>query len=78
MRAFKGHFQWIYIELPDFDKGYLNHFRVAVGSNLVYTDDDHVAEFDRDELRELLERCGISIVEAEYRFGIQRLWCRVG
>ena len=78
LRAFKGHFQWIYIELPDFDKGYLNHFRVAVGSNLVYTDDDHVAEFDRDELRELLERCGISIVEAEYRFGIQRLWCRVG
>ena len=77
LQAFKGHFQQIYIELPDFDKTYLNHFRVEVGSSLVYTDDDHVREFDRDELRELLERCSIRIVEAEYRFGIQRLWCEV-
>lgn len=77
LRDHKDHFEQIYIELPDFDKTYLNHFRVELGSKLVYTDDDHVREFDRDELRELLERCGIRIVEAEYRFGIQRLWCEV-
>ncbi len=77
LKAFKGHFRQVYIELPDFDKTYLNHYRVDVGSKLQYTDDDHVAEFDRDELREMLERCGYRIEEAEYRFGIQRLWCSV-
>lgn len=77
LRDHKDHFEQIYIELPDFDKNYLNHFRLEVGSKLVYTDDDHVREFDRDELRDLLESCGIRIVEVEYRFGIQRLWCEV-
>lgn len=78
LEKFKGFFTWIYIELPDFDKTYLNHYRLELGSDLIHTDDDHVSEFDRDELHELLERCGMTVVEAEYRFGVQRLWCRVG
>lgn len=74
---FKQYFQQIYIELPDFDKTYLNHYRRDVGTDLIHTDDDHVSEFDRDELTGMLARKGISVVDAEYRFGIQRLWCRV-
>ncbi len=76
LKSFKDHFRNFYIELPDFDKSYLNHYRDDLGSSLIYTDDDHVTEFDRYELKDLLDRCGIEIVEAEYRFGIQRLWCR--
>lgn len=78
LRRFKGFFPWIYIEVPDFDKTYLNHYRQRLGMDLVYTDDDHVSEFDREELRGILDRSGIRVVEAEYRFGIQRLWCQVG
>ncbi|RYF96623.1 MAG: class I SAM-dependent methyltransferase, partial [Chitinophagaceae bacterium] len=48
--TFKGFFRYIYIELPDFDKSYHNHYRKDLNLQLVYTDDDHVSEFDRDEL----------------------------
>jgi len=74
---FKGHFTYIYIELPDFDKTYLNLYRADLGSTLIYTDDDHISEFDRDELKAVLTKCGIDVLESEYRFGVQRLWCRV-
>jgi len=77
LKAFKDHFTYIYVELPDFDKTYLNLYRKDLDVKLIYTDDDHVSEFDRAELRTTLERAGIRIQEAEYRFGIQRLWCRV-
>ncbi len=74
---FKQFFSKIYIELPDFDKTYLNQYRKDLGSTLIYTDDDHVSEFDRYELAVLLAKCGITIKESEYKFGIQRLWCEV-
>ncbi len=73
---FKNYFEWIYIELPDFDKYYLNHYRVDQKLDLVYTDTDHVSEFDRYELMNLLERCNIEIVRSEYIYGLQKLWCR--
>lgn len=76
LKQFSPHFTWFYIELPDFDKTYLNHYRLDLGSSLVYSDDDHVSEFDRNELEALLERTGLEVVDAEYRFGLQRLWCR--
>jgi SAM-dependent methyltransferase len=75
--AFKNYFRFIYIELPDFDKTYLNHYRKDLNMQLIYTDNDHVSEFDRGELAELLTVCDIEIVEAVYRFGLQQLWCRV-
>lgn len=74
---FKSWFRYIYVELPDFDATYLNDFRRDLGVDLIYTDNDHISEFDRDDLRSLLEECGIRIVEAEYRHGVQRLWCEV-
>ncbi|MDQ3100398.1 MAG: class I SAM-dependent methyltransferase [Bacteroidota bacterium] len=74
---FKVHFDLIYIELPDFDRSYLNQYRKDLGSELIYTDDDHVSEFDRMELGEMLKDRGIVVMDAEYRFGMQRLWCKV-
>ncbi len=75
LKDFSPHFKWFYIELPDFDKTYLNHYRLDVGSSLLWTDEDHVVEFDREELMDVLGKAGLRIVEAEYRFGLQRLWC---
>jgi SAM-dependent methyltransferase len=77
LMRFKNHFQWIYIELPDFDRHYLNQYRQDLGLKLVYTDDDHVSEFDRYELNELLQRCNIEVVRSEYIYGLQKLWCKV-
>lgn len=74
---FKPYFNYIYIELPDFDKAYLNQYRVMLGNKLVFTDNDHVSEFDREELNQLLEEAGIEIIKANYRFGFLAVWCRI-
>jgi len=74
---FKSFFKQIYIELPDYDRYYLNHYRKDQKLSLIYTDDDHITEFDRDELKTLLMECDIKIIKEDYRFGVQKLWCRV-
>ena len=74
---FKHFFQYIYIEVPDFDRHYLNQYRLEKGARLIYSDNDHVSEFDRIELRELIKTCGLTILKQEYRFGIQKIWCQV-
>ncbi len=72
---FKGRFRRIYIEVPDFDRYYLNQYRKDHNVALLYSDNDHVSEFDRTELRALLNACGLRIEQEEYRFGVQRIWC---
>ncbi|MBD81633.1 MAG: hypothetical protein CL840_22125 [Crocinitomicaceae bacterium] len=72
----KSHFSLIYIEVPDFDKGYLNQYRNDFGVDLIYTDDDHVHEFDREEMKALILSSGLSIAEEEYKNGVQRIWCK--
>lgn len=74
--SFKEHFKLVYIELPDFNKTYLNFYRADLKSDLIYTDPDHISEFDRFELRELIISCGFEIVNEEYIFGIQKIWCK--
>lgn len=73
---FKPQFEHIYIELPDFERYYLNNYRKDLSMRLIYSDGDHVSEFDRDELKTILNECGITVEKAEYRHGMQRLWCR--
>ena len=75
LQNFTKHFSLIYIELPDFNKTYLNLYRQEVKNELVYTDSDHISEFDRFELRSLIKECGLKIVEEEYIFGVQKIWC---
>ena len=71
----REHFKNIYIEVPDFDKSYLNHYRLKEGVKLIYSDNDHVNEFDRFEIKKLIMDCGLNIIEEEFRFGVQRFWC---
>jgi len=69
-------FKYVYIELPDFNKTYLNEYRRLNNQKLIYTDTDHVSEFDRYELEEIIDSAGLKIVEAKYAFGIQKVWCK--
>lgn len=73
---FKGYFQNIYIEVPDFERHYLNQYRKDLDLSLIYSDDDHITEFDRNEMSALLSDCGIEILESEFRHGVQRFWCK--
>ncbi len=75
LKKFKNRFDFIYIELPDFEKTYLNVYRKDLKLDLNYTDDDHISEFDRDDMLALLKNCEVKVVESEYRYGIQRYWC---
>ena len=76
LKNFAAYFNRIYIEVPDFQKSYLNQYRKDLGNKLIYTDTDHVSEFDRDELKELIKSCGLKIINAEYIFGLQKVWCK--
>lgn len=74
---FKSFFKLIYIEVPDLEASNLNLFRVNLNSNFQYTDDDHVVEFDRTELIEVLHACNLKIIDCEYIYGVQKYWCSV-
>ena len=74
---YKNYFNRIYIEVPDFDRYYLNQYRKDLGLNLIYSDEDHISEFSRDELKELLNCCGLKTLKEEYIFGMQKIWCEV-
>ena len=74
LEKFSPFFKKIYIELPDFDASYLNHYREELNTKLIYTDNDHVYEFDRIEMIELIKSCNLVIDVAEYKFGVQKIW----
>jgi len=73
LKAFAPYFKYIYIEVPDFDMSYLNYYRDYLDMNLIYSDSDHVSEFDREELNTLLKVTGLKVLKAEYRFGLMKI-----
>jgi SAM-dependent methyltransferase len=77
LKTVKDFFQYIFIELPDFDKTLNNVYRKNLNMPLIYSDADHVVEFDREELKALFQRCHLTILQSEYRFGLQRYWCKI-
>ncbi len=76
LNKFKGDFDSIYIELPDYEISYLNFYRRDLRLKLNYTDNDHITEFDRSDMRQLLDECGLEIIREEYRYGLIKIWCR--
>jgi len=77
LRQFKRFFKFVYIEVPDFDRSILNHFRQRLDMELIYSDDDHISEFDRFDLGKLIEASGLEIVKSEFYLGNMKFWCRV-
>ena len=71
----KKFFRYIYIEVPDFERSHLNVYRQELGSKLIYSDIDHIWEFDRTSLKEVIQKTGLEIIEEEYRLGVQKYWC---
>ncbi|NJO02244.1 MAG: hypothetical protein HC880_11650 [Bacteroidia bacterium] len=67
---------FFYIEVPDFETSHLNLYRVAVGTDLVYTDADHVTEFDRESLEKLIGEARLQVLDSEFRFGVMKYWCK--
>jgi SAM-dependent methyltransferase len=73
----KPHFRQIYVEVPDFEASYLQYYRKDLGASLIYTDSDHVSEFDRGQMREIFLRCGLRVTQEDHRFGVLKYWCAV-
>lgn len=70
-------FKKIYIELPDFDANFLNHYRLNENSKLIFSDSDHINEFDRNDMINLITDVGLKIHSSEYIFGVQKYWCYI-
>jgi SAM-dependent methyltransferase len=70
----KDRFDRIYVEVPDFDWTDLNGLRVQRKRGLLHMDDDHVAEFDRDDLEQLFASLQLRIIDREFRHGVMRYW----
>lgn len=64
----------VYVEVPDFEASHLNQVRLLRNRSLLYSDNDHVAEFDRAELEALFADNGLSIVASEFTAGVMRYW----
>lgn len=67
--------RFVYIEAPDFDASAHNLLREHLGLELSYTDVDHIFEFGRAELEDLIREAGLRVIEAERIHGVQRIWC---
>lgn len=76
LKRFAAFFEYIYIELPDFEASLLNEYRIDIKSKLTYLDNDHIHEFDRHELKQLVETAGLEIVASEFIYGVQKVWCK--
>jgi len=76
LNKYKSYFDFFYIEVPDIDESYLNHYRHKEKLELIYTDHDHIWEFDRDSFKQLLDESGLVIIDSEYRYGLQKYWCK--
>ena len=66
---------FVYVEVPDFESQISNEFRRLLGRPLIFSDLDHIWEFDRREITELLEGAGLMVLETDHRLGMLRLWC---
>ena len=69
--------RFIYVEVPDFEAVASNAFREVMGRSLMYSDLDHVREFDRGEMGELLSSSGLAVRAEDHRLGMLRYWCEI-
>jgi SAM-dependent methyltransferase len=77
LQDFKKFFSFIYIEVPDFERTPLNNYRHELNSALVYSDSDHIWEFDRVGITDIINEAGLEILDSEFRHGVQKYWCKV-
>lgn len=74
-KKFKPFFKKYFIEIPDFDFSYSNHYRKKEKRALIFTDKNYVHEFNRDEILEEISVAGLKVIDMECRYGQIRIWC---
>ncbi|HLT74346.1 MAG TPA: class I SAM-dependent methyltransferase [Ohtaekwangia sp.] len=75
LAEYQKFFDYIYVEVPDFERTHLNIYRQHLGSSLIYSDADHIWEFDRRDVLSLLSSSGLTVLDCEFRLGVQKYWC---
>lgn len=76
LKKINGVGDFFYIEVPDIEATHLNIYRQLLGTDLTYNDADHVHEFDREQLGDILRRVNLKVVDSEFRWGVMKYWCR--
>ena len=74
LAQFAGKFGRIYVEVPDFDTAPLNRVRLVRKRSLIFSDNDHVSEFDRRDIEYIFSSCGLEVIDREYINGVMRYW----
>ena len=64
----------IYIEVPDNDATISQSLRVFLGLEPLRYDNDHLWEFTRNQILELFEELGLSVIRKEFKYGVMYLW----
>ena len=77
LKEYISYANFLYVEVPDFEKTYHNIYRRDIGSKLIHSDDDHVAEFDREELEKIFKSLKLKIIDKEFRFGVMRYFVQI-
>ncbi len=75
LSGYKLFFRYFYLEVPDLERTPLNTYRHQLKVRLQYSDNDHIWEFDRDDMQELIRKCNLKVVASEFRYGVQKYWC---
>lgn len=75
LSRFSARFEFVYVEVPDFEASAHNLLREQFRLELSYADADHISEFGRSELEGVVRAAGLRIVDVERIHGVQRLWC---
>ena len=63
-----------YIEVPDFESNYQNAYREKLGTDLVYSDADHVSEFRRNDLEKMFKELDLQVLGSEFRGSVMKYW----
>ena len=72
LKKLKHHGKKIYLEVPDLDSNDLNVVKKKLNISPIYTDEDHIYEFNRYDLLKLFKKLNFKIIDKEYKDGVLR------
>ena len=70
LNSLKKYNSKIYLEVPDFENDILNSVKKKISFNLLYSDNDHIYEFDRNYLLKNLKKNKFKIINQIYKNGV--------
>jgi len=67
---------YIFIESDDFESNRLNNFRKEIPGTFLFNDISAKRSYTRDSLGKEILSAGLTIGDADYRYGVLRFWCK--